>query len=189
MCIRDRILFLFPFWAALILSGRRQGKDEVDRAKLVLLALPVSAALSAVLFFTLGRDTYSRPDAVDHLRLRIMGELAEGDSSVAPGGTRSASQDIDLQGRGDLRFTGEVVLDVFSGNPGRLYLRGRSGARYTGSAWTAFAAVSYTHLDVYKRQILGIGRFWWKAEDTIISGWRRSPWAAVCMPSVTWRPR
>ncbi|MFR5071058.1 MAG: transglutaminase-like domain-containing protein [Bianqueaceae bacterium] len=140
------ILFLFPFWAALILSGRRQGKDEVDRAKLVLLALPVSAALSAVLFFTLGRDTYSRPDAVDHLRLRIMGELAEGDSSVAPGGTRPASQDIDLQGRGDLRFTGEVVL-MFSRNPGRLYLRGRSGARYTGSAWTAFADEVYEGMD------------------------------------------
>ncbi|MFR3482531.1 MAG: hypothetical protein ACLTXL_02905 [Clostridia bacterium] len=79
--------------------------------------------------------------------MRICGELAEGDSSVAPGGTRPASQDIDLQGRGDLRFTGDVVLDVFSGNPGRLYLRGRSGARYTGSAWTAFADEVYEGMD------------------------------------------
>ena len=143
------VLFLFPFWAALVLSGRRQGKDEIDRAKLVLLALPASAALSAVLFFSLGKDTYSRPDTIDHLRSRIMGELTleEGESSMAHGNNRPVSEDIDLKGRGNLRFTGEIVLDIFSENPSRLYLRGRSGARYTGSAWTAFADEAYEGMD------------------------------------------
>ena len=143
------VLFLFPFWAALILSGRRRGKDETDRAKLVLLAVPVSAALAAVLFFALGEDTYTRPDTVEGLRSQLMGELTPGEDEK-PGihdSSRPVSENIDLQGRGNLRFTGEIVLDVFSDNPGRLYLRGRSGARYTGSAWTAFAGETYQGMD------------------------------------------
>lgn len=167
------VLFLFPFWAALVLSGRRQGKDEVDRAKLVLLALPVSAALSAVLFFSLGKDTYSRPDTVDHLRSRIMGELTleEGDSSVAHDSGRPVSEDIDLQGRGNLRFTGEIVLDVFSGNPGRLYLRGRSGAKYTGSAWTAFADEAYEGMDfsMYPMNIAPQYFEWYPTDSIVIA--------------------
>ena len=144
------VLFLFPFWSALIITGRRQGKEETDRAKMVLMILPVSAALTAILFFTVGQHSYSRPPKLEQLRSRILSELIVGDEDkigFLAEGVSSDSEDIDLQGRGNLRFTGGTVMRVFMAQPGHLYLHGRSGALYTGSSWSSFEQEAYEGVD------------------------------------------
>ena len=127
-----------------------------------LLSLAMSLFLLLSLTVVLPQDTYEYPQWALDARNTLL-ELASGglDSAMdwevpweVPAGQDGLStplllyqgEQVDLSAAGPRHFTGRTVLEVEGTREGRVYLRGSSSSRYTGTSWEPIDEADYQEL-------------------------------------------
>ena len=127
-----------------------------------LLSLAMSLLLLLSLTVALPQDTYDYPQWALDARNALL-ELASGglDSAMdweipweVPAGQDGPStplllyqgEQVDLSAAGPRHFTGRTVLEAEGTGEGRVYLRGSSSSRYTGTSWEPIDEADYQEL-------------------------------------------
>ena len=127
-----------------------------------LLSLAMSLLLLLSLTAALPQDTYTYPQWALDARNALL-ELASGglDSAMdweipweIPSGQDGPStplllyqgEQVDLSAAGPRHFTGRTVLEAEGTREGRVYLRGSSSSRYTGTSWEPIDETDYQAL-------------------------------------------
>ncbi len=112
--------------------------DPNGGAKFTFVCLPVVALLLIGLALLLPQGGYAAPAWAEPVRTgvekRVGGLLYDSGAEAFLGGA-AVDPSIRLDAAGPRRFTGQTVMTVTSDEPGRVYLRGVSAARYTSRAW------------------------------------------------------
>lgn len=159
------VLMLFTCWASLIfihmIGGIQQGiakkrrayraKSPSAAAKGGLHLLP-ALALSFLLILTVfPMQSYQYSDKAMELRNRIMNTSF--DFSLLDGGTTLAgsSDHVSLRGADSIHFSGKTMLEVSPADPKDSYrftgyLKGFSGATYTGTSWEPLSDADYAQV-------------------------------------------
>ena len=146
------LMVLTAGWCTLLLAGLCGRDDPAGGARMVLICLPSVAALLAVLSVALPRAGYERPRWADSVRTALADSALEFVGSGGPLGEVAALMSggdqvsVRLDDAGPRTFQNQVVLEVESEYTGRLYLRGTSAGRYTGTAWEPLSDVAYSAL-------------------------------------------
>jgi len=122
----------------LLLSSLCGRHDPNSGAKFTLVCLPAVAFLLVLLSLLLPREDYAAPAWAETVRAgfeKNAGALLRDSGAEALLSGAAVDPTIRLDEAGPRRFTGKTVMTVTSGAPGRVYLRGVSAARYTGTSW------------------------------------------------------
>jgi len=122
----------------MLLSSFCGRHDPRGGAKFTLVCLPAVAILLAGLSLLLPRSDYAAPAWAESVRAgfeKHAGALLRDSGAEAILSGAAIDPTVRLDEAGPRRFTGKTVMTVTSDEPGRVYLRGVSTARYTGTAW------------------------------------------------------
>ena len=140
---------LGAFLLAMLLGSlcRKSG----GRAALTLTALPAAALLVGLVVTLLPQKNYTYPDwayRTWEAMAAFTGELSDRGvgnliSGLTSSGIRPKSED--LAGAGPLDYSGRTVLEVSGDYSGRVYLRSRSLAVYTGESWEPLDEDAYSY--------------------------------------------
>ncbi len=146
------LMTLVAGWCVLLLAGFSGREDGAGGARYILVCLPVTVALLALLTALLPRSGYVQPDWTASVRGTLqdtaLGFVGSGGplgavASLVSGGDQVS---VRLDDAGPRDFQGRVVLEVESDYAGRVYLRGTSSAVYTGAAWEALSDEVYAEI-------------------------------------------
>lgn len=133
-------------WLTLLMTSLSAQANPRGRAWLVLVSMgAVMLAIGLVSIFS-PRSGYMQPAWARNAQhelinwgVRLSENLSDGAKDFASGlgGPTIPTSDghVSLENAGPLRYTGRTVLRVETGSKGRMYLRGRSAADYTGTSW------------------------------------------------------
>lgn len=150
---------------ALMLTGLYSQRDQAALGRGLLLSMTASVLLLMVMNAAMPREGYTRPQWATNAKDRLSDAALEGFETVldweipgvgsgagpsvpdvpgaedagpaadSGGAVYAGSGTVDLTAAGPRHYTGRTVLQVEGEESGRVYLRGSSVVRYTGTSW------------------------------------------------------
>ncbi len=135
-------------YCLLLLTSTGARHDPRGSARFTLLCIPAVALLLAGTAYFLPPEEYKAPEWSEEVRARAEKTAnavvkGTGLQPLLPGNGVDAT--VRLDECGPRHFTGATVLSVTSDTPGRVYLRGKSAAVYTGTSWEPLPDSDYAN--------------------------------------------
>ena len=139
------VVCLLLFWSMLLF----QSNGSSFKIRSFLFLIP-SLALILLLSFFFPRENYSRNASLENLRLSVIQgnffeDLFSGQSTVKF--LAGSSNSVNLNTAGNLRFTGDIHLEVSSFSRDAQYLKGFTGSVYENGVWEPFSSQTENHLN------------------------------------------
>lgn len=157
-------VLLAAVWCSMLLTSLCRTLQASGQGALTLLTLPLSALLLTAILLVIPQETYIHPEWAKTARVELTEfgnrlfqtdepilDGPEGIGSIPPADSPFAS--VDLSSAGPLAYSGATVLRVTSNYTGRLYLRGASMLRYTGTSWEPLDSSTYnSYMAAYQEE-------------------------------------